>query len=317
VLNWKMTLAPTVKSNDFLYQSGPRKISIAFNQDVSASLTASDLVVHNVTTDTDVTTGVLNYDPATNIATWTFSSLPSGNYHASLAAGSVSNSSLNLLAQPTGLDFFWLNGDADHDRTVGFADLVAVAQHYNQTGGATLANGDMDGDGNVGFADLVAVAQNYNKTLAALPGAVPAPAGAVLSPSEQAAVLATLPAGPAKSFAQQLVGQSTMPTKPTKPAPITATKPAPITAAKPEPVVAAKPSIVTTKVTSTPVAAAVVSTPAPVAISKPAPVAKPTAAKTTAAPVPVTASAVVRPTTTAFCTTRISNVDKKENSVLL
>jgi len=57
-------------------------------------------------------------------------------------------------------------GDANLDGLVGFPDLVAVAQHYDQTN-VTWFDGDFDGDGVVGFADLVAVAQHYDQ---AVPG---------------------------------------------------------------------------------------------------------------------------------------------------
>lgn len=62
-----------------------------------------------------------------------------------------------------------LYGDANLDRTVGFADLVAVAQNYNGTG-KTWSQGDFNYDGIVDFSDLVKVAQHYNQSL---------PAGAV------------------------------------------------------------------------------------------------------------------------------------------
>ena len=38
-------------------------------------------------------------------------------------------------------DFFVLAGDANRDRAVDFNDLVALAQHYNTTGGNTSADG--------------------------------------------------------------------------------------------------------------------------------------------------------------------------------
>lgn len=76
---------------------------------------------------------------------------------------------------------YTLNGDANLDGSVGFADLVAVAQHYGQNindpvgspatfTNSTWTHGDFNYDGSVGFADLVAVAQNYG---GALPSAVP------------------------------------------------------------------------------------------------------------------------------------------------
>jgi T5SS/PEP-CTERM-associated repeat protein len=68
---------------------------------------------------------------------------------------------------------YTLRGDANLDGSVGFADLVTVAQNYgNSSGQATWDIGDFNYDGNVGFADLVALAQNYGGALpaASMPG---------------------------------------------------------------------------------------------------------------------------------------------------
>ena len=69
-----------------------------------------------------------------------------------------------------------LPGDASDDGTVGFTDLVAVAQHYNGAGSA--AQGDFNGDGTINFSDLVTLAQNYNTSLPPVPAA---PVGAAES----------------------------------------------------------------------------------------------------------------------------------------
>jgi hypothetical protein len=53
------------------------------------------------------------------------------------------------------------NGDATLDSIVGFADLVALAQNYNISSGATWSKGDFNYDNGVNFADLVILAQNY------------------------------------------------------------------------------------------------------------------------------------------------------------
>jgi arabinan endo-1,5-alpha-L-arabinosidase len=63
-----------------------------------------------------------------------------------------------------------LTGDINGDGTVGFPDLVLLAQHYNTSAG--VMEGDVNGDGAVNFTDLTLVAQNYNR--AALSFAVPA-----------------------------------------------------------------------------------------------------------------------------------------------
>jgi len=53
------------------------------------------------------------------------------------------------------------NGDFNLDGTVGFADLVAVGQHYGLAANNTWLNGDANFDGQVNFADLVVLGQNY------------------------------------------------------------------------------------------------------------------------------------------------------------
>jgi len=74
-----------------------------------------------------------------------------------------------------------LPGDLSDDGAVGFADLVAIAQHYGTPGGA--AEGDLTNDGMVDFADLVGVAQYYGESLPALG---PVGAAAVVAPVKSA-----------------------------------------------------------------------------------------------------------------------------------
>jgi hypothetical protein len=57
-------------------------------------------------------------------------------------------------------------GDINGDGTVGFADLLTLAQNYNGIG-KDWAHGDLNYDGAVGFADLLSLAQHYNQTAAA------------------------------------------------------------------------------------------------------------------------------------------------------
>ena len=56
-----------------------------------------------------------------------------------------------------------LKGDATLNGTVGFEDLVLLAQNYNGTG-KVWSEGDFDYNSTVDFSDLVSLAQNYNST---------------------------------------------------------------------------------------------------------------------------------------------------------
>ena len=178
-------LPPTLidPGNAFDYASFPQKISLKFSADVGASLSVDDLAITGPSGPIPPAQLAFSYDPQTFTATWAFTSfpqgmLPDGNYRATLLAASVVDAAGNAMAANFTHDFFALAGDANHDRTVGFADLVVVAQNYGKTSGATWAMGDFNHDGSVGFADLVVVAQKYGGTLAiAAPSAASIPAG--------------------------------------------------------------------------------------------------------------------------------------------
>jgi hypothetical protein len=114
-------------------------------------------------------------------------------HHALGYADSADNIVPNLPAN-TVLVTYALAGDASLDKTVGFADLVAVAQHYGQSTNANWDQGDFNFDGAVGFADLVVVAQNYGRTLSP----VLSPALAVAALPVQTKIPSTAAATPAK-----------------------------------------------------------------------------------------------------------------------
>jgi hypothetical protein len=166
-------LPPVVLSSSFDFNAPKPRIRVQFSEDVSASLTKEDLNLLNTTTGQTIAASsiALVYDKSTQTATFTFpgltGSLPDGNYRARIAAGSVSDAAGNPLPTDFTLNFSVLAGDADGDHAVGFADLVAVAQHYGTMSGATVAQGDFNYDGAVDFSDLVMVAQKYGTSLPA------------------------------------------------------------------------------------------------------------------------------------------------------
>ena len=68
-----------------------------------------------------------------------------------------------------------LRGDADLDGTVGFHDLVCLAQNYDTAPGMTpdaWMRGDFDGDGLINFTDLTLLARNYGDAIPSSPASL-------------------------------------------------------------------------------------------------------------------------------------------------
>jgi len=63
-------------------------------------------------------------------------------------------------------------GDANYHGLVNFADLLALARHYNATG-VQWTEGDFTHDGLVNFADLLALARHYNQSAPTPPPRAP------------------------------------------------------------------------------------------------------------------------------------------------
>ena len=166
------TTPPTVLTSAFNYNAARPSITFRFSENVSASLSASDLTLTNLTSGSTVPGGalLLEYASATNVATFTFPGLSSGiledgYYRATLAAGSVSDPSGNALAADVNLSFFSLAGDANHDGAVDVTDLGVLATNWQGSG--AFADGDFNYDGVVDVTDLGILATNWQKTLAA------------------------------------------------------------------------------------------------------------------------------------------------------
>jgi hypothetical protein len=172
---------PTLTSSQFHFQSN-QSVELVFDKDVAGSFDSSDIQLQNLTTGQFVpsaniliSSSTVGGSTTTNV---TFASLlADGNYSLRVLAEGISavggpSNSADLVASP----FYVLAGDGDRDRTVGFQDLVVLAQNY---GGVdkTFGEGDFNYDTKVDFADLVILAQKYNATLPALL-AVPIKGGA-------------------------------------------------------------------------------------------------------------------------------------------
>jgi hypothetical protein len=188
-------VAPQVSASSFDHNTAPHALRFTFTQNVSASLGVDDLVLENLTTSTTIPSNqlALSYDAPTNTATFTYTgasgevALPDGDYRATLNAAGVTNSSGTPMAANYGFDFFFLAGDANHDRKVDVADLGILATNWQQSP-RTFSQGDFDYSGTVDVNDLGMLATRWQRTLAA---ASPASAPSTLRKPKAASRIAT------------------------------------------------------------------------------------------------------------------------------
>jgi hypothetical protein len=71
----------------------------------------------------------------------------------------------NALVDEHALDFFFLQGDANHDRRVNLQDFNRLAANFGRTGGATFSQADFNYDGNVNLQDFNILAGRFGGAL--------------------------------------------------------------------------------------------------------------------------------------------------------
>jgi Ca2+-binding RTX toxin-like protein len=148
-----------VTSRAFVYTPGAARLEIVFDSDASG-LSASSFTLTNTDSSTAVTNFAASYNAGSRTWTLTFpvangfadGSLADGRYRLALASGA---------GTMTPLDFFSLAGDANHDGTVNFTDLLIFASNYSQSP-RSFGEGDFNYDGVVNFSDLLILAARYN-----------------------------------------------------------------------------------------------------------------------------------------------------------
>jgi hypothetical protein len=161
--NFSITdIAPAVANSTFVYQTAPQRLTFVFTQDVSTSLSLDDVLVEDLTHGGNVTPDGLSYNVNTNTATVTFTGiLSNANYRATLDAAGITNSGGTPMGQDHVFNFFFMQGDADHNGVVDFDDYVLIDNGFNNqlTG---FANGDFNYDGVVDFDDYVIIDLAFN-----------------------------------------------------------------------------------------------------------------------------------------------------------
>src|SRR5207237_10083909 len=111
---------------------------------VSGGAADTDTTEHRLSTHRDVPVRLGAYNASTNTPAFSFTGNPPDGYsRATLSGAGVDDGAGHTLNGGDGVfDFWFLAGDADRDKSVGFADLVVVAQNYNLAAGGTWAKGD-------------------------------------------------------------------------------------------------------------------------------------------------------------------------------
>lgn len=145
---------PTVTAAEYVWQLAPNELRFTFSENVSASLSIADLVVSMVGGG-GVTPSGYSYDTNTNTATFLLPApLADGNYQATLLASGITDAAGNPMVSNYTLNFFFLAGDADHDRDVDNSDFGVFFAHFGQSSGVGFADGDFDYDGDVDNSDF-------------------------------------------------------------------------------------------------------------------------------------------------------------------
>jgi hypothetical protein len=158
-----LRLLATSRNTD-LPQAGINQIVLTLSQ--SQALSAGDISVTGLK--------VADYGPVTVSGDGT-------SYTITLAQPITGAERLTLTLGNAGIVTFTreldvVPGDVSDDGTVGFTDLLTLAQHYGAAN-ADWNAGDLNGDGSVNFSDLLVLAQNYGTALPATNPLVRAAAG--------------------------------------------------------------------------------------------------------------------------------------------
>jgi hypothetical protein len=162
-----VTAAPRVTGSTFAFEAAPQMLLFDFDQDVSTSLSLLDVEVQDLTHGTTITPAGISYNPAINQAVIRFADvLPDANFRVRLTASGITNSAGTPMAADHLFDFFFLNGDANHDRHVDVTDLGILATNWHRVG-ATFSQADFNYDHVVDVSDLGILATSWSRFLAA------------------------------------------------------------------------------------------------------------------------------------------------------
>lgn len=268
---------PQVLSKNFVWQNKDQRVEFIVNRNVSASLGTDDVILENLTTAQVVTGVVVNFDPVSNKIIITFptagegGALPNGRYRLRLIGTGITDTDGNNIGPDQVIEFYFINGDANHDGLVDVLDLMALSSKWLQSSGFAYTVGDFDYNGFVDQHDLGILAQNWQVSLASLTMALPTPP-VVTSPTptgppapQPAPTPAPAPSRPATRTPTRITSSAPVASAPVVSSAPTETSIQPVAAPAPLPEPA--PAIVQAETPSP--------TPAPAAAPEPAPIVAP------------------------------------------
>jgi hypothetical protein len=155
--------APLITDALFHFDTGPQRLTFTFDQNVSASLSEIDFT----SIGAPGADYIVSWDENTNSAIVTFTDIiADGNYTATVVASGVTSPFGMPMDANYQLPFFFLGGDADHDRDVDVNDLGILASNWQQSP-RTFSQGDFDYSGTVDVNDLGMLASHWQQQLAA------------------------------------------------------------------------------------------------------------------------------------------------------
>ncbi len=163
-----IAVQPTVANAVFNFLTS-QSLVFTFDQAVNfpSGLPAA-IVVHNNTTNTNVPFNAVQSDSTTVTLTPTGvpAIFPDGDYTATVLASNVRNANGMNMAANFNFNFFFLNGDANHDRHVNLLDFNLLAGNFNQLN-RTFSQGDFNYDGQTNLLDFNILASRFNSALSA------------------------------------------------------------------------------------------------------------------------------------------------------
>jgi hypothetical protein len=169
------TVAPTILAPaDFNYQTGPQNLAYRFSENVGPSLGAADMTLKDTTHGVGIPTSVA-YNAGLNVGVFTWPTagggtgiLPDANFAATIGAAGVTDIAGNALPADNVANFFFLQGDANHDRKVDVTDLGILATNW-QGAPRNFTQADFNYDTHVDVSDLGILATQWQHTLPASP----------------------------------------------------------------------------------------------------------------------------------------------------